>query len=82
MTGLDGVKPDSVCQQVNIGADYTEEEVEFLKVMDQYIRQSKRKFPTFVEILRLVKTLGYERVNNGHSYHQAGPTDDQQASRV
>jgi hypothetical protein len=61
MTGLDGVKPDSVCQQVNIGADYTEEEVEFLKVMDRYIRRVGRKFPTFVEVLRVAKAVGYAK---------------------
>jgi hypothetical protein len=56
---MDCLHPESICQQVNIGSHYTEEEVEFLKAVDRYIRTHRRKFPTFVEVLRVAKSIGY-----------------------
>ena len=41
--------------------DYTEDEVEFMKAMDLYKRRSGRMFPTWSEVLEVVRELGYHR---------------------
>ena len=39
--------------------DYTDEELAFMKAMDDYKRRSGRMFPTCSEILEVFKDLGY-----------------------
>ncbi len=51
------VSVDNVC----LGANYTEEEVEFLKAMERYMEAKHRRFPAFTEVLDVVKSLGYRR---------------------
>lgn len=41
--------------------DYTVDEVEFMKAMDDYKRKSGRPFPTWSEVLEVVRSLGYHR---------------------
>lgn len=41
--------------------DYTDDEVEFMKAMDDYKRSSGRMFPTWSEVLEVVRALGYSR---------------------
>ncbi len=41
--------------------DYTDDEIEFMKAMDEYKRSSGRQFPTWSEVLEVVKSLGYHR---------------------
>lgn len=41
--------------------DYTDDEVEFMKAMDDYKRRSGRSFPTWSEVLEVVRSLGYSR---------------------
>lgn len=41
--------------------DYTEDEVEFMKAMDLYKRKSGRMFPTWSEVLEVIRDLGYHR---------------------
>lgn len=41
--------------------DYTADEVEFMKAMDDYKRRSGRMFPTWSEVLEVVRGLGYTR---------------------
>jgi len=41
--------------------DYTGDEVEFMKAMDDYKRRSGRMFPTWSEVLEVVRELGYHR---------------------
>lgn len=41
--------------------DYTADEVEFMKAMDDYKRRSGRAFPTWSEVLEVVRELGYHR---------------------
>ena len=41
--------------------DYTDDEVEFMKAMDEYKRRSGRMFPTWSEVLEVVRGLGYHR---------------------
>jgi hypothetical protein len=47
--------------------DYSDEETEFMKAMDRYKRENRRPFPTWSEVLEVLRSLGYRRV--------AEPTD-------
>ena len=42
--------------------DYQTDEIEFMRAMDEYKRRSGRMFPTWSEVLEVVKSLGYQRV--------------------
>lgn len=42
--------------------DYSDEEIEFMKSMDDYKRQSGRQFPTWSEVLEVMRSLGYRKV--------------------
>jgi hypothetical protein len=41
--------------------DYTNDEIEFMKAMDQYKRDNRRPFPTWSEVLEVLRALGYRR---------------------
>jgi hypothetical protein len=42
--------------------DYTDEEILFMKAMDQYKRDNARPFPTWSEVLEVLRALGYRKV--------------------
>lgn len=42
--------------------DYRPDEVEFMKAMDDYKRRSGRQFPTWSEVLEVIRDLGYRKV--------------------
>ena len=42
--------------------DYTDEEILFMKAMDQYKRDNRRPFPTWSEVLEVLHALGYRKV--------------------
>lgn len=42
--------------------DYRDDEIEFMKAMDQYKRDNRRPFPTWSEVLEVLTALGYRRV--------------------
>lgn len=42
--------------------DYTDEEIDFMKSMDDYKRKSGRQFPTWSEVLEVIRSLGYRKV--------------------
>ncbi|MFM8271467.1 MAG: hypothetical protein ACKODX_03950 [Gemmata sp.] len=42
--------------------DYSDEETEFMKAMDRYKRENRRPFPTWSEVLEVLRSLGYRRV--------------------
>jgi hypothetical protein len=42
--------------------EYTDEEIEFMKAMDQYKRDNRRPFPTWSEVLEVLYALGYRKV--------------------
>jgi len=42
--------------------DYSDEEIEFMKAMDLYKRRSGRQFPTWSEVLEVIRSLGYRQV--------------------
>ncbi|HEY7428886.1 MAG TPA: hypothetical protein VH682_31940 [Gemmataceae bacterium] len=41
--------------------DYSEEEIIFMKAMDQYKRANRRPFPTWSEVLEVLRALGYRK---------------------
>jgi hypothetical protein len=44
--------------------EYSNEEIEFMKAMDQYKRENRRPFPTWSEVLEVLSALGYRKVAN------------------
>ena len=42
--------------------DYSDEEIDFMKAMDQYMRDNRRRFPTWSEVLEVLRSLGYRKV--------------------
>jgi hypothetical protein len=42
--------------------DYNDDEIGFMKAMDQYKRDNRRPFPTWSEVLEVLRALGYRRV--------------------
>src|SRR6188472_2802686 len=42
--------------------DYNDDETEFMKAMDRYKRENRRPFPTWSEVLEVLRALGYRRV--------------------
>ncbi|QDT38326.1 hypothetical protein [Stratiformator vulcanicus] len=47
--------------------DYGGEEIDFMRAMDEYKRKAGRQFPTWSEVLEVLKGMGYRKV--------AEPTD-------
>jgi hypothetical protein len=41
--------------------DYSSEEIDFMKAMDQYKRDNRRPFPTWSEVLEVLRALGYRK---------------------
>ena len=42
--------------------DYTDDESDFMKAMDRYKRENRRPFPTWSEVLEVLRSLGYRKV--------------------
>ena len=42
--------------------DYNDDEIEFMKSMDLYKRANRRPFPTWSEVLEVLRSLGYRKV--------------------
>jgi len=42
--------------------DYSDDEIEFMKAMDDYKRRAGRQFPTWSEVLEVLWSLGYRKV--------------------
>ena len=42
--------------------DYSIDEIEFMKAMDQYKRDNRRPFPTWSEVLEVLRALGYRKI--------------------
>ena len=41
--------------------DYSDEEIIFMKAMDLYKRSNRRPFPTWSEVLEVMRSLGYRK---------------------
>lgn len=44
-----------------IGADYSDDEKEFLLAIEMYKEKYRRPWPTWIEVLAVVKNLGYRK---------------------
>lgn len=42
--------------------DYSDDEIEFMRAMDEYKRKSGRQFPTWSEVLEVLRSVGYRKV--------------------
>lgn len=42
--------------------DYNDDETDFMKAMDRYKRENRRPFPTWSEVLEVMRSLGYRKV--------------------
>ncbi len=42
--------------------DYSDEEIVFMKAMEMYKRSNRRPFPTWSEVLEVLRSLGYRRI--------------------
>jgi hypothetical protein len=45
----------------------TDEQFEFIKAVDEYKKLNSRPFPTWTEVLEIIKTLGYRKVEESCS---------------
>ncbi len=50
----------------------SEEQFEFLMAIDEYKRQNSRPFPTWTEVLEVIKALGYRKVAEPSALEKAG----------
>lgn len=41
--------------------DYSEDELEFMRAVDEYKRKNRRMFPTCSELLEVLRDLGYQK---------------------
>lgn len=44
------------------GSDYTADECEFLRAIEAYQRKYGRRYPSWREVLAVLKSLGYRKV--------------------
>lgn len=49
--------------------DYSEQEIEFMRAMDDYKQASGRMFPTCSEVLEVVRSLGYFQLTDDQADH-------------
>jgi hypothetical protein len=42
--------------------EYSDDEIDFMKAMEQYKRSNRRPFPTWSEVLEVLHALGYRKV--------------------
>lgn len=49
----------------------SEEQFEFLMAIDEYKRKNTRPFPTWTEVLEVIKALGYRKVAEPQSLEKS-----------
>ena len=55
--------------------DYNDEEIIFMKAMDQYKRDNRRPFPTWSEVLEVLYSLGYRKVADATALPGLSPAE-------
>src|SRR6059058_4787516 len=55
--------------------DYNDDEIVFMKAMDQYKRDNRRPFPTWSEVLEVLRALGYRKVADVTTMPGLGPLE-------
>jgi hypothetical protein len=56
--------------------DYSDAECEFILAMERYKRETRRRFPSWHEVLGVLKSLGYRKVEMTND----GMTNDEKSS--
>ncbi len=56
----------------------SQEQFDFLMAMDQYKQKNSRPFPTWTEVLEVIKALGYRKVADPQSIEQLKESQKQQ----
>jgi hypothetical protein len=59
----------------------TDEQFEFLMAIDEYKRQNTRPFPTWTEVLEVIKAMGYRKVAEPQSLEQLKEQEQIQTAR-
>jgi hypothetical protein len=59
--------------------DYNDDEIEFMRAMDFYKRANRRPFPTWSEVLEVLRALGYRKVAEPTPIHGADVNGDLQS---
>lgn len=54
--------------------DYSEDELEFMRAVDEYKRKNRRMFPTCSELLEVLRDLGYQKVAQASAEAAVEPT--------
>jgi hypothetical protein len=62
--------------------EMSDEQFEFLMAIDQYKRANQKPFPTWTEVLELVKALGYRKVAEPQSLESFRKEDKPQPATV
>jgi hypothetical protein len=62
--------------------DYSQDELEFMRALDDYKRSSGRMFPTCSEILEVVRSLGYIRPGSDTTLADGTAADTTAADEV
>jgi len=58
--------------------EMTDEQFDFLMAIDQYKKANQRPFPTWTEVLEVIKALGYRKVAEPQSLESFRKEDKQQ----
>ncbi len=58
--------------------DYNDEEIVFMKAMDQYKRDNRRPFPTWSEVLEVLYSLGYRKVADATALPGLAPAEERE----
>jgi hypothetical protein len=62
--------------------EMTDEQFEFLMAIDQYKRANQRPFPTWTEVLEIIKAMGYRKVAQPQSLESFRKEDKPQPAVV
>jgi len=62
--------------------EMNDEQFEFLMAIDQYKRANQRPFPTWTEVLEVIKALGYRKVAEPQSLESFRKADKEEAVNV
>ena len=53
--------PGNFTNRINLGSEYTDEQIVWLRAIDRYKRTQRRPYPTGAEILAIAHSLGYRK---------------------
>ena len=62
--------------------EYSEDEIDFMRAMDQYKRDNRRPFPTWSEVLEVLTALGYRKVEAAGAMPGRKPGTDRRQQEI